>query len=145
MKAAALVLAAMASTAGAAVAAGSTTASAQVAALERQWLAAILHEDRHALENVLARGFVDINASGQVRDRDEAIAHASAPAHTTQAITQLKVRVYGATAIATGINTVHSTTQGWTVEVAFTDVFVRAGDGWQAVSAQETLRKPGGG
>lgn len=143
MKAAALALAAMATVAGPAFAA--STASAQVAALERQWLAAILHKDRHALETILARGFVDINAKGQVRDRDEAIAHASAPAHTTQAITQLKVRVYGATAIATGINTVHSTAQGWTAEVAFTDVFVRAGDGWQAASAQETLRKPGDG
>jgi len=52
------------------------------------------------------------------------------------------VRVFGDTAIATGINTVHSKTKGWTVEVAFTDVFVRARGQWRAVSAQETLQKP---
>jgi hypothetical protein len=40
---------------------------------------------------------------------------------------------------------VHSTTKGWTVEIAFTDVFVRGEQGWQAASAQETLREPGGG
>ncbi|HEX6613240.1 MAG TPA: nuclear transport factor 2 family protein [Rhodanobacteraceae bacterium] len=146
MKAAALALVTMAAVAGSpAVAEGPSADSLRVAALERQWLAAALHGDRDALEKILADGFVDINADGQVRDRHEAIAHASAPVGTTQAITQLKVRVYGDAAIATGINTVHSTTQGWTVEVAFTDVFVRAGGGWQAVSAQETLRKPGAG
>ncbi|HEX6614482.1 MAG TPA: nuclear transport factor 2 family protein, partial [Rhodanobacteraceae bacterium] len=104
MKAAAIALAAMAAVAGTAAAAKAPTADgARVAALERQWLAAVLHKDRHALENLLADGFVDINAEGQVRGRDEAIAHASAPAGTTQAITRLKVRVYGNSAIATGI------------------------------------------
>jgi ketosteroid isomerase-like protein len=118
---------------------------AQIAALERHWLDAIRHHDHRALAKILGKGFVDINAQGRVRDRDEAIAHASAPADTTQTITQLNVRVYGDTAIATGINTVHSTAKGWTVDIAFTDVFVRSDGGWRAVSAQETLRKPDAG
>ncbi|MBS0432631.1 MAG: hypothetical protein JSS21_09550 [Proteobacteria bacterium] len=45
-------------------------------------------------------------------------------------------------AIATGIHTVHAQAQGWTGKVAFTDVFRRAHGFWQAVSAQEPLRKP---
>jgi ketosteroid isomerase-like protein len=127
-----------------AVRADSAADRARIVALEHHWLDAIGSHDQRALEAILADGFIDINPSGRVRSRDEAIAHASAPAHTTQAITQLNVRVYGDTAVATGINTVHSRTQGWTVEIAFTDVFVRGTHGWQAVSAQETLRKPAG-
>lgn len=115
---------------------------AQIVALEQRWLAAIRNGDRYALENILANGFIDINVNGQMRDRDEVIAHSAAPPDSTQTITRLKVRVYGDTAIANGINTVHSKTQGWTVEVAFTDVFVRERGVWRAVSAQETLRKP---
>lgn len=127
----------------AALQAAGATDKAQIVALEHHWLDAIRTRDRHALEAILAEGFVDIDASGRTRDRNEAIAHASAPANTTQAITQLRVRLYGDTAIATGINSVHSSAQGWTADVAFTDVFVRERNGWQAVSAQETLRKPG--
>lgn len=143
MKAGILALAVIAVSAGGSAAATDAAPDrAQIVALEHHWLDAIRTRDRDALEAILAADFVDINANGRMRDRDEAIAHASAPPDTTQAITQLKVRVHGDTAIATGINTVHSTTKDWTVEVAFTDVFVRGNHGWQAVSAQETLRKP---
>jgi len=121
------------------------TDRAQIIATEHHWLDAIRRHDRRALEAILADRFLDINANGELRDRQEAIAHASAP-DATQTITQLEVRVFGDTAIATGINTVHSLAKGWTVEIAFTDVFIRErGDRWRAVSAQETLRKPGAG
>lgn len=145
MKAAVIAFAFLATAADTAPASGPATDRARIAALEQQWLTAIGRHDRQALEKILAPGFVDINANGQTRDREEAIAHASAPADTTQAIKQLKVRVDGDTAIATGVNEVHSTTKGWTAEVAFTDVFERVGGSWRAVSAQETLRKSGSG
>jgi ketosteroid isomerase-like protein len=125
-----------------AAAADAESDRAQIAALEQRWLAAIRGGDRHALGEILAKGFVDINTDGKMRERDEAIAHASAPPDTTQTIRQLKVRVFGDTAVANGINTVHSKAHGWTVEVAFTDVFMRERGVWRAVSAQETLRKP---
>jgi hypothetical protein len=95
MRAAAAAFALLA--ASAAPAAGTTSDRARIVALERQWLLAIHRHDRHALGKILAAGFVDINANGQMRSRDEAIAHASAPADTTQTITRLKVRVYGDT------------------------------------------------
>ena len=66
--------------------------------------------------------------------------HASADA--TQHVTQLQVRVWGDTAIATGINEVRSRSKGWTVEVPFTDVFARIDGHWLAVSSQETVRQP---
>ncbi|HXE67341.1 MAG TPA: hypothetical protein VN630_09875, partial [Rhodanobacteraceae bacterium] len=57
-------------------------------------------------------------------------------------VTGMRVRVWDDTAIATGINHMHSDTQGWSVDVAFTDVFSRIDGRWRAVSSQETLRKP---
>jgi ketosteroid isomerase-like protein len=114
----------------------------RIAALEQHWLAAIRNRDHHALESILADGFTDITVTGEKRGRREAIALAVAPADTTQTIIQLDVRVFDNTAIATGINQVHSRTQGWTAEVAFTDVFIREHGDWRAISAQETLRKP---
>ena len=145
MKSVVLAFAAMTALAGSVCQAAPPTPGAdrgRIAALEQRWLAAIHNRDHHALENILADGFTDITVTGGKRGRKEAIAHAIAPADTTQTITQLDVRVLGNTAIATGINQVHSRKQGWTAEVAFTDVFIREHGDWRAISAQETLRKP---
>lgn len=124
------------------VAGAAKSDQAQIVSLEHRWLSAIRSGDRPALDGILADGFIDIDTNGRMRDRAEALAHASTPPDTTQTITRLQVRVFGETAVATGINTVHSKTQGWAVEVAFTDVFLREHGAWRAISAQETLRKP---
>jgi ketosteroid isomerase-like protein len=108
--------------------------------LEHDWLAALQQHDRTTLQRILADDFTDITVSGVSRDKAAALAGSSVPAGTTQAVQDLHIRVHGDTAIATGLNVVHSTTQGWTAEVAFTDVFVRNRGQWQALSAQETLR-----
>ena len=132
---------ALASVATGAGQASAETDRGQIVALEHRWLDAIRSGDRKSLGDILADGFIDTNTNGQTRDRAHAMAHSAAPG-ATQSITQLTVRLFGDTAIANGINTVHSKTQGWTVDVAFTDVFARRNGRWQAVSAQETLRKP---
>lgn len=113
-----------------------------IAKLEHTWIAAIRHHDTAALARILADDFIDINVHGQTRDKAAAMAASAAPPGTTQTLHDLKVRRYGDSAVANGINVVHSTAKGWTVRVAFTDVFVRRHGTWQAVSAQETLRRP---
>lgn len=110
--------------------------------LEHTWLAAIRHHDTATLARLLADDFLDINVHGQTRDKATAMAASAAPPGTTQTLRDLKVRRYGDSAIANGINVVHSKTKGWTVQIAFTDVFVRRHGQWQAVSAQETLQRP---
>lgn len=114
---------------------------AAVAQVEQDWLAALRDDDRAALGRILADDFTDITVHGEVRHKAAAVAHRTAPG-TDQRVHDLQVRVYGDTAVATGTNTVHSRAQGWSVDVAFTDVFVRRHGHWQAVSAQETLRSP---
>src|SRR5690242_18534219 len=62
----------------------------QIVSLEHRWLSAIRSGDRPALSRILADGFIDIDTNGRMRDRAEALAHASAPPDTTQTITQLR-------------------------------------------------------
>lgn len=116
--------------------------NAPVVQLEHAWLTAARHHDRAALDRILASDFIDTDVHGQTRDKAATLAHHGAPAGTSQTLHDLKIRRHGDMAIATGINRVHSDAQGWTVRVAFTDVFVREHGHWHAVSAQETLVHP---
>lgn len=110
--------------------------------LEQRWIADIAHGDRDDLATLLADDYRDIDWKGDVRDKTTLLASLHPSADATQHITHLQVRVWGDTAVATGINEVHSRSKGWTVEVPFTDVFARIDGHWLAVSSQETLRKP---
>ncbi len=113
-----------------------------IAKLEQRWLAAVSpggHRDD--LRAILADNFIDVDWQGRVRHKADLIA-APAQAHVTQQVTDLRIRLWGDPAIATGINHVHATDKPWSVAVSFTDVFVRIDGHWRAVSAQETLRKP---
>lgn len=115
---------------------------AAVTRLERRWVAALAPGgDRRALDDILADDYVDIDWQGRIRHKADLIHATGGPGDTTQQVSGLDVRVWGESAVATGINTVHSTAKGWTTEVAFTDVFVRVDGHWRAVSSQETLRK----
>ena len=116
----------------------------QIIDLEHQWLRAASAGDRDTLESLLADNFVDVNVDGQVRDRAQVIGRPGAPPHSTQTLEELRVRVWGDTAVATGINVVHSLDKGWTVAVPFTDTFTRVQGRWRAVSSQETLRRKQG-
>jgi hypothetical protein len=110
--------------------------------LEQRWIADIARGDRDDLATLLAADYRDIDWKGRMRDKPALLAGLHASADTTQHITHLRVRAWGDTAVATGINQVHSHSKGWTVEVPFTDVFAWIGGHWLAVSSQETVRKP---
>ena len=113
-----------------------------VGKLEQRWIADITRGDRDDLASLLADDYRDIDWKGDVRDKAALLAGLHPSADATQRITHLQVRVWGDTAVSTGINEVHSRSKGWTVEVPFTDVFARIDGRWLAVSSQETLRKP---
>lgn len=119
-----------------------SVAERAVEKLEQRWIADIARGDRDDLAAMLADDYRDIDWKGDSRDKSTLLAGLHPSADTTQGITQLQVRVWGDTAVATGTNEVHSRSKGWTVEVAFTDVFARIDGHWLAVSSQETLRKP---
>ena len=124
-----------------------TTASAAadrtaVARLEQRWLAAVSPGgDRSALGGILADDYVDTDWQGRLRNKADLL-HGTTAKDVTEHVTGMRVRVWGDTAVATGTNHMHAGTKGWSVDVAFTDVFSRIDGRWRAVSSQETLRKP---
>ena len=120
--------------------------SAAVVALEHEWLAA--QSDSATLERILAPDFVHQLASGDAITKRQhigfVVAHPS-PSGIERTFERLEVRLYGATAIATGIVRASTPpTSGATAarRTVFTDVFVKRDGRWQAVSAQETTILP---
>jgi len=109
--------------------------------LERRWVEALERRDAQAVGAILADDFVDTTYRGERRTRREALAGLTSPqrARTTQELSDLEARVYGTTGIVTGINTVTGRNPDFSARLRFTDVFVRTGGVWKAVSAQETL------
>lgn len=119
-----------------------TEDSATITRLEQRWLAAVSPGgDRHALAGILDDDYIDTDWQGRTRSKHDLLTGATAK-DVTEHVTGMRVRVWGDTAIATGINHLHSGAKGWSVDVAFTDVFARIDGHWRAVSSQETLRKP---
>jgi hypothetical protein len=116
--------------------------SAAVTRLEQRWLAAVSPGgDRGKLEGILADDYIDTDWQGRIRDKADLL-HGATPEGVTEHVTDMRVRVWGDTAVATGINHVHSGAKVRSVDVAFTDVFSRIDGRWRAISSQETLRKP---
>lgn len=122
-------------------AASHETDRAAVMRLAHQWLHASMTRDKAALARILADDFIDTSYRGKLRTKADMLAVSAAP-HASQQLGDLKVRLYGDTAIMTGVNHVVGPHKAWTADVRFTDVYVKRRGRWHAVSAQETLIPP---
>jgi heme-degrading monooxygenase HmoA/ketosteroid isomerase-like protein len=118
---------------------GGGSAEKELLDVERRWADALTAADAGAVAGILAPQFRDTAWDGRVRGRDEAIAAAGSrkAGAVEQNLEDLRARVFGDTGIVTGINVV--TAPSRSARVRFTDVFVRRGGRWMAVSAQETV------
>ena len=105
--------------------------------LEQRWLK---NEDNpNALATILADDFVQVMAVGFIGKQDQ-ISYLRKHPQTflgTKHFDELRVSVYGSTAIANGI--VAETPEGSSSaqKTVFTDVFVKRHEVWRAVNAQE--------
>ena len=110
-----------------------------VEAVERDWLNGI--SDRPTLERVLASDFVHPVSAGVFLSKEQHIewsVHHPRPAGRTARFERLDVRLYGETAIATGIVAETDAAGADPRRTVFSDVFVRREGRWQAVNACET-------
>lgn len=116
--------------------ADSATAQAAVARVEQRWLA---HEDDAVVVGqILAPDFVHVLPQGMItRAQQLAYLRSHPPEGGERRFEQLRVRVYGETALATGM-VVATPRRGAARRTLFTDVFVRRQGKWLAVNAQET-------
>jgi hypothetical protein len=116
----------------------SLPATQAVEALEQRWLAN--ERNPAVLADILADDFIHVLPQGLIT-RDEQLAfmraHPAPDDGAARRFQDLRVRVFGTAAVATGI-VVATTADGTTQKTAFSDVFAYRDGRWRAVNAQET-------
>jgi hypothetical protein len=116
----------------------------QLLALEDQWLHA---RDTALLDRILAADFVHPVPAGVFLTKRQHIdwfAKHLPPASSKTRLEQVKVRIYGDTAIVNGMVIASDETGKELHRTVFTDVFVYRDGRWQAVNAQENRVANGG-
>jgi len=110
--------------------------------LERDWSQASLKKDIDTLNKIMADDWVNIDFLGKVVTKAQTIASLKSGLPATQAagLGEMKVRVFGDSAIVTGSDTGKSGSKGKEIieKYLWTDVFVRRNGRWQAVASQST-------
>ncbi len=114
-----------------------------VADLEHEWLKTQRTNDPAMLNTLLADGFVNTDIDGKVENKAESIAEAKSTKYASDVdYLDLKVKVFGETAIATGTFKGKVTRPDGTSSDAndrFTDTWVKmAGGKWQCVASQQS-------
>jgi ketosteroid isomerase-like protein len=119
--------------------------AAQIKTIEQQWLAAYLKGDSSFLEKIEADDFVLFDPMGASHTKADDVRDLKTGAMkwTDAQFEDVKVRIYGKTAVATGIAGIKGTYNGQDISgrIRFTDVFVHKKDEWHAVSTQLTAIK----
>jgi len=113
-----------------------------VADLEQQWLQSQRTNNVALVEPLLADGFTNTSSSGKVSSRSESIADAKATKYTSADYNDVKVMVFGDTAIAIGNFRGKGTDpSGKPLDVneRFTDTWTRMPSGkWQCVASHQS-------
>ena len=112
------------------------SADQAVLKVTQEWLAADERQDRAALNSIIADDFLGTGPRGTVSKSDILPREgSSSESHGLSISSQdVKVRVFGETAIVTGRG-VPKTQQEELPELRFTVVFVHRGNSWQMVAA----------
>jgi ketosteroid isomerase-like protein len=114
----------------------------QVKRVEQQWLDAYVKADTAALEKIESDDFVLNDPAGAAKTKADDIQDVKSGAlkWTEARFESLKVRLYGKTAIITGVAFIKGTYSGQDVtgRYRFTDVLIRKKTEWRAVSSQVT-------
>ncbi len=111
--------------------------------LEQDWLDAYREGDADKMSKVLADDFVGRWADGSTQTKAEQLRaiRTGEEKHSTNQMVECNVRVYGDTAVVTGIQTEQSILEGrdGSGTYSYTDVFFKRDGRWQVV-ATETKR-----
>ena len=110
-----------------------------VAALEDQWMQSQKTNNPDLVAPLLADKFVDTNSEGKVRNKTESMAIAKATKYSSVQYEDVKVTVFGDTAIATGGfkgQGTDETGKAFNSHSRWTDTWVKMPDGkWQCVAS----------
>jgi uncharacterized protein (TIGR02246 family) len=116
-----------------------------VADLEQQWMKSQQANNPDAIAPVLADGFMNTASDGKVEDKAESLASQKKTKYLSVDYVNLKVKVFGDTAIALGTFRAKGTDPAgkpFDVNERFTDTWVKmAGGKWQCVASQQSTIK----
>jgi ketosteroid isomerase-like protein len=118
----------------------------QIKKLEQDWAQGIMKDGAGAVDQYEADDIVSTDPSGRVTDKAQDKKDLSSGDLKFQSLesSDVKVRVYGDTAVATGTSTVKGTYKGQDISATyrFTDTWVKRNGKWQAVASQGTKIQP---
>jgi len=112
--------------------------------MEKDWSEADVKKDAAALQRILADDWIGIDFQGVALNKTQVLKQVALRSDVTETETtemeQMKIRLFGNTAIVSGTEIETSQYRGKdsSGKYAWTDVFVRRKGRWQAVSAQST-------
>jgi len=113
-----------------------------IAALEQKWLESQKTNNSELVAPLLAEKFVETTSEGKVMGKTEALKEAKATKYTSAIYEDVKVSVFGDTAIATGGFKGKGTDpsgKAFDTYERWTDTWVKMPDGkWQCVATQGT-------
>ena len=117
-----------------------------IAKLEQEWVDIIMKNDIAGYDRIEADDYIFIASDGRISNKAQDLADAKANAYkpTKLTISNLKVRVYGETAVGTGTSDEQGTYKGKDTSghYLYTDVWVKRNGKWQVVSTQGTKVEP---
>jgi len=126
----------------------SSTSSAEkeIRALEEERNQAILHGDAAVLERMTSDDYTFITLRGELRTKAEIVKgfQSGSFKYESRTISDLKVRVYGDTAIVTGRSSQQGKENGkdYSGDYRFTRVYLKQRGQWVTVALQTTLIQP---
>jgi ketosteroid isomerase-like protein len=112
----------------------------EVKAAENEWLTGITKNDFRKLDQVLADELVYLHSTGVMDSKASYVKslQSGKQKYVSGKINDLKIRVYGQTAVLNGDANFEFVTDGkpGKAHLKYTHVFVKGGKGWQLVSHQ---------
>ena len=119
-----------------------TSVENQIKKLEQDWAQALLKGDAASLDQYEAEDIISTDPNGRITDRTQDKNDLSSGDLKFQSVelSDLRVRVYGSAAVATGLNTAKGTFKGQEISGSFrfTDTWIKRNGKWQAVASQGT-------
>ena len=111
--------------------------------IERTWLKAEQEHDAATFEKLVSDDWSALEPDGRTLSKSERAAKIKSGSISSATMGEMKVRVYGDTAVVTGSDDESSLENGQKVthHYAWTDVFLKRGGKWIAVASQTALVK----
>jgi ketosteroid isomerase-like protein len=121
---------------------GQSAGEKELIKVENDWSNAWAKSDGKVLDQLYATEYLHTSSNGTLENKVSGIKDDTSPEYTEKSfsLSDLKVHIYGETAVVTGRNNVKFKKGGKAVQIdaRFTDVFVKRDGRWQCVATQGT-------